>query len=63
MLLDWKTQRRGKVGVLFVCMGNICRSPSAEGVCRTMAIRVGSQYMAIRNRMNDITARASRTEP
>ncbi len=22
----------GKIGVLFVCMGNICRSPTAEGV-------------------------------
>jgi len=41
MLLDWKTQRRGKVGVLFVCMGNICRSPSAEGVFRAVAKREG----------------------
>ena len=23
--------------VLFVCLGNICRSPTAEAVCRTMA--------------------------
>ena len=23
--------------VLFVCLGNICRSPSAEGVCRDLA--------------------------
>ena len=23
--------------VLFVCLGNICRSPSAEGVCRALA--------------------------
>ena len=27
--------------VLFVCMGNICRSPSAEGVFRDMAERRG----------------------
>lgn len=27
--------------VLFVCMGNICRSPSAEGVTRTLAERQG----------------------
>lgn len=28
-----------KVKVLFVCMGNICRSPSAEAVFRNMIIR------------------------
>lgn len=27
--------------VLFVCMGNICRSPTAEGVARTLASRAG----------------------
>lgn len=27
-------QDRAKLGVLFVCMGNICRSPTAEGVFR-----------------------------
>jgi protein-tyrosine phosphatase len=26
----------GKIRVLFVCMGNICRSPTAEGVTRAM---------------------------
>jgi protein-tyrosine phosphatase len=26
-------------GVLFVCLGNICRSPTAEGVLRTIAAR------------------------
>lgn len=26
-----------KIRILFVCMGNICRSPSAEGVLRQMA--------------------------
>ena len=30
-----------KLRVLFVCMGNICRSPTAEGVARAMAERVG----------------------
>ncbi len=29
------------IGVLFVCTGNICRSPMAEGVFRTMAERAG----------------------
>jgi protein-tyrosine phosphatase len=27
--------------ILFVCMGNICRSPTAEGVTRTLAERGG----------------------
>ena len=30
-----------RVGVLFVCMGNICRSPTAEGVFRAAAERAG----------------------
>ena len=29
------------LGILFVCSGNICRSPMAEGVFRTMADREG----------------------
>ena len=28
-------------GVLFVCTGNICRSPTAEGVFRSLAARAG----------------------
>lgn len=27
------------MNVLFVCLGNICRSPTAEGVLRTLALR------------------------
>lgn len=27
-------KNKGKIGVLFVCMGNICRSPTAEAVFR-----------------------------
>ena len=30
-----------KTGILFVCMGNICRSPTAEAVLRAMAARAG----------------------
>lgn len=30
-----------KVSILLVCMGNICRSPTAEGVLRAMAEREG----------------------
>ena len=29
------------IGVLFVCMGNICRSPTAEGVFTAMASEAG----------------------
>ncbi|MDX1655630.1 MAG: low molecular weight protein-tyrosine-phosphatase [Candidatus Competibacteraceae bacterium] len=29
-------KEKAAVRVLFVCMGNICRSPTAEGVCRRM---------------------------
>lgn len=29
------------VSVLFVCMGNICRSPAAEGILRHMAAKAG----------------------
>ena len=31
-----------RIGVLFVCMGNICRSPTAEGVFRAVAERAGA---------------------
>lgn len=30
-----------KIGVLFICMGNICRSPTAEGVFRHRVARAG----------------------
>jgi len=30
-----------KTNILFVCMGNICRSPTAEGVFRVLATRAG----------------------
>lgn len=30
-----------KLSILFVCMGNICRSPTAEGVFRHMARQAG----------------------
>lgn len=34
-------RRLDKARVLFICMGNICRSPTAEGVLRYMAARRG----------------------
>ena len=30
-----------RIGVLFVCMGNICRSPLAQGVFRSLVERAG----------------------
>ena len=30
-----------KISILFVCMGNICRSPTAEGVFRSMVEEAG----------------------
>jgi protein-tyrosine phosphatase len=32
------------IGVLFVCTGNICRSPTAAGVFRTLAQRAGMEH-------------------
>jgi protein-tyrosine phosphatase len=37
----WKTNAPPGASVLFVCMGNICRSPTAEGVFREVAGRSG----------------------
>lgn len=34
-------QAGGKTGVLFVCLGNICRSPTAEAMFRAVAERAG----------------------
>jgi protein-tyrosine phosphatase len=34
-----------KIRILFVCMGNICRSPSAEGVMRKLVDDAGLQHM------------------
>ncbi|WP_279245344.1 low molecular weight protein-tyrosine-phosphatase [Candidatus Litorirhabdus singularis] len=31
------------VGIMFVCLGNICRSPSAEGICRSKVEQRGWQ--------------------
>lgn len=39
---------RAKVSVLFVCMGNICRSPTAEGVFRKVVADAGmSEWVRI----------------
>lgn len=36
-----------KISVLFVCMGNICRSPTAEGVFRAMVEAEGPDHLDI----------------
>jgi len=38
---DHRDDADGRLGVLFVCMGNICRSPTAEGVFRRRAEDAG----------------------
>jgi len=35
----------GKVRILFVCMGNICRSPTAVGVMRKFLQKAGLQHL------------------
>ena len=35
------TESKDKISVLFVCMGNICRSPTAEGVFRHYVSEAG----------------------
>ncbi len=35
------TENKEKISVLFVCMGNICRSPTAEGVFRHLVAERG----------------------
>jgi protein-tyrosine phosphatase len=39
--VPWAAREAALVKVLFVCSGNICRSPTAEGVFRGMAERDG----------------------
>jgi protein-tyrosine phosphatase len=34
-------EKTGKTSILFVCMGNICRSPTAEGVFRHLVEQAG----------------------
>ena len=35
------TEKKVETSILFVCMGNICRSPTAEGVFRHLAEQAG----------------------
>lgn len=37
----------GKIKVLFVCMGNICRSPTAEGVFRRQVSEAGQADLVV----------------
>ncbi len=40
---DGAAREGGRVSVLFVCLGNICRSPTAEGVMRALVREAGLQ--------------------
>lgn len=37
----------GKIGVLFVCMGNICRSPTAQGVFHKLVEHHGLEHHVV----------------
>ncbi len=41
MTRPWRMENAAKVRVLFVCMGNICRSPAGEGVMRALVTKAG----------------------
>jgi protein-tyrosine phosphatase len=38
---------KGNVRILFVCTGNICRSPTAEGVMRKFVQQAGLQHLVV----------------
>ena len=40
---DGAAREGGRVSLLFVCLGNICRSPTAEGVMRALVHKAGLQ--------------------
>lgn len=41
--IDAIEKRKSSVSVLFVCLGNICRSPTADGVFRVMCQKMGKE--------------------
>lgn len=41
--IDTIENRKDSVSVLFVCLGNICRSPTADGVFRAMCQKMGKE--------------------
>lgn len=46
-MTNLKGKNGASVGILFLCKGNICRSPYAEGKLRDEAARAGISYLAI----------------
>lgn len=38
VLQERSSKKAGKLSVLFVCLGNICRSPAAEAICRKLFV-------------------------
>jgi protein-tyrosine phosphatase len=40
-LSDKQLNQKNKIGILFVCMGNICRSPTAQGVFQRLIEQTG----------------------
>ena len=41
-------KEQGKIRVLFVCLGNICRSPAAEGLMKEAISDRNSTIIAVR---------------
>lgn len=35
--------KKGKHTILFICLGNICRSPAAEGIMKSLVEKAGFQ--------------------
>ena len=35
--------KKGKHTVLFICLGNICRSPAGEGIMKSLVEKAGLQ--------------------
>ncbi|MCA9257065.1 MAG: threonylcarbamoyl-AMP synthase [Phycisphaerales bacterium] len=57
-------QRLARVGVLFVCTGNTCRSPIAEGICRkAIAERIGCPIDELAARGIDIQSAGTSAWP
>jgi len=64
-MLDWMFWKRSRpeafeTSVLMVCMGNICRSPTAEAVLRSKLQRAG---LAERVRVGSVGTHASKGTP
>lgn len=42
--IESSLRSKAKIRILFVCLGNICRSPAAEGIMRDITLRCGDSH-------------------